>query len=374
MTFFLLTAIIILVCSYGILMAGLYMGWNRIRKKNLPDSQFTPTVSIIIPYRNERGNLPELIRNLSQQEYPSELLEYVFVNDHSGDNGQEILEKQSSTLPGIIQNLSSPVGESGKKSALRLGAQSCKGDIILLTDADCQFDPGWISSMVNTFSDQNIQMVQGPVLIHPANSLAGHLQQIEFMSLMMSAAGSAGIHHPILASGANLAVRRLSYLGGCQQLKEEINTGDDMFLLEFIKRENKKSIVYLAAREAIVRTAAASTFTHLWHQRKRWTSKATNYSDPEIFGVALLVLLMNLTIVSSLMYSIFFGTLILLPLFLWAIKTLTELPLIVSGSRFYSNTKNLIWYFVAQLIYPFYVVFVVIAGLFGSFNWKNREN
>lgn len=371
MTPFLLIAILFVVSSYGILMAGLYMGWNRIRRKKLPDIQLSPTVSIIIPYRNESKNLPELIRNLSKQEYPSDLLEYVFVNDHSGDDGQEIVEEQSATLSGIVQHLNSPEGESGKKSALRLGAQYCKGDIILLTDADCQFEPGWISSMVNAFTDQNIQMVQGPVLIHPAKSLAGHLQQIEFMSLMMSAAGSAGIHHPILASGANIAVRRLPYLEGCHQLKEEINTGDDMFLLEFLKRKNKKSIVYLATHKAIVRTAAANTFARLWNQRKRWTSKATNYKDPEIFGVALLVLLMNLMIVSSLMYSIFFGALILLPLFLWTIKTLSELPLIVSGCRFYSISNNLIWFFAAQLIYPFYVVLIVITGVFGSFNWKN---
>jgi len=371
---FLLATIVILVSLYGILMASLFIGWQRIRKNQSSETRFYPTVSIIIPFRDESENLPGLIRNLSTQDYPSTLLEFIFVNDHSNDDGFEIIAKLSSTLPGLVLNLQNPTGESGKKAALRLGAQTCTGDIILLTDSDCQVEPRWIASMVNSFSDQELQLAQGPVLIHPAKSMAGHIQQIEFMSLMMSAAGTAGIHHPILASGANLAVRRSSYLEGCQQLKDHINTGDDMFLLEFFKRKNKRSVTYIADQDAIVRTTATNTFAQLWNQRKRWASKAPNYNDPEIFGVAILVLLMNLSIVSSLLISIFYPIWILLPLFLWGIKTITELPLIISGCRFYSISEKLAWFFVAQLIYPFYVVFVAIAGVFGSFNWKDRKH
>jgi len=37
------------------------------------------------------------------------------------------------------------------------------------------------------------------------------------------------------------------------------------------------------------------------------------------------------------------------------------------------NLEKACMVFAAQLIYPFYVVIVAIAGVFGSFNWKNRK-
>ncbi|MCK5821648.1 MAG: glycosyltransferase [Bacteroidales bacterium] len=373
MTPFFLTSAISIITIYGILMCSIWWGWQILRKKTNSKAQFYPSVSVIVPYRNERENIPDLILNLSKQDYPSKLLEYIFIDDHSSDNGFDIAVENSTILQCKVLNLQNPTDIAGKKATLRRASHYCTGDIILLTDADCQFEPEWISSMVSSFSNPGIEMVQGPVLIHPAQSLAGNLQQIEFMSLMMSAAGSAGIHHPILASGANLAVRHSSYLEGSKELKDHINTGDDMFLLEFLKRKNKKSISYQASQSAIARTTAVNTFTQLWNQRKRWTSKSTNYHDAEIFGVAILVLLLNLTMVSSLITGIFNHDWILLTAVLWGTKTLIELPLMISGCRFYSISNKLVWFFLTQLIYPFYVVFIVAAGVFGSFSWKNRK-
>ena len=372
MTPFLYVTSVILISLYGILMTSLLFGWFKVKKRLVSEMLYLPVISVIIPYRNEKENLPALINNLSRQDYPAELLEFVFIDDHSKDGGNEIVDKQSANLKSNVLHIQNPEGKSGKKVALRNGAHLCKGDILLLTDADCQFKPDWISSMAKAFSDQEIQMVQGPVLIHPTESLAGNLQQIEFLSLMMSSAGSIGIKRPILASGANLAVRRLTYLEGSKNLKDQINTGDDMFLLEYLKRENKNSIFYNASQNAIVRTRAVSSFSTLWNQRKRWTSKSTKYQDPEITGTAILVFLLNLMIVCSLFLSLFYSDLLLIPLLLLGIKTLTELPLIIAGCQFYSILKKLKWFFVAQLTYPFYVVSVAIAGVFGGFNWKNR--
>jgi len=372
MTIFILSTVIILILLYGILMYSMLLGWIKIRKNRSLKPEFFPTVSVIIPYRNESKNLSGLIHSLSKQDYASGLLEFIFVNDHSTDDSYALAIKESNKLSGTVMHIQNPEDKQGKKAALRLGSHSCNGDIILLSDADCKFESGWITSMVSPFSNLEIQMVQGPVLIHPEKSLAGNMQQIEFMSLMMSAAGSAGINHPILASGANLAVRRLSYLEGSRELKDHINTGDDMFLLEYFKKKNKKSISFQSSPLAIVRTKSVKTFTQLWNQRKRWTSKSTNYKDSEIFGVAVLVLLINLALISSLLLGFQNHEWILLPVFLWVIKTVIELPLIIAGCRFYSISNKLIWFFVTQLIYPFYIVIIAITGVFGSYKWKKR--
>ena len=139
------------------------------------------------------------------------------------------------------------------------------------------------------------------------------------------------------------------------------------------KKKNKKSIAFQARPEAIIRTKAVRNFSQFWNQRKRWTSKSINYQDSEILGTAMLVFLVNLMLVASLIWGILSPSFILVPLILWGSKTLFELPLIVSGCRFYAIPEKLIWYFLAQVIYPFYVLSVAIAGVFGNFNWKNRS-
>lgn len=374
MNIIILTAILILPLLYGILMAGLLLGWKRTKRKSKQKYLFQPSVSLIIPFRNEYHYLPGLIRNLAKQDYPSEKLEYVFVDDHSSDNGSELISSLSSDLPGKVILLESPQGNSGKKAALQHGVQSCQGEIILLTDADCQFNSKWISSMADAFSCKDVKMVQGPVLIHPVKSLAGNLQQIEFLSLMMSAAGSIGINRPILASGANLAVKRKVYLDGCRHLKDHINTGDDMFLLEHIKRQTRHAISYKAEREAIVSTSAVESFSQFWNQRKRWTAKSTKYQDSEILGTALLVLSFNMAIVLSLFIGLFNTSWLLISLSLLVFKTVAELPLIISGLQFYDLQKKLKWFLLTQIIYPFYVVFISLDGIFGNFTWKNRKS
>lgn len=374
MSIILLATVAILASLYGILMIALLVGWSKINSHIDKPGLFQPSVSVIIPFRNEYNNLPLLIQNLANQDYPDKKLEFIFINDHSSDKGSELISSLTKDLPGKTIILDNAEGISGKKAALKLGAQSCEGDIILLTDADCQFGSGWISSMTNAFSDEEIKMIQGPVLIHPAKSIVGNLQQIEFLSLMMSAAGSIGINRPILASGANLAVRHQTYLEGSKHLKDKINTGDDMFLLEFLKTQNRKSISYQAKKEAIVTTSAVESLAQFWNQRKRWTSKSTQYNDPEIIVSAIIVLLFNFLFIVTLISGIINPVWLILAGSIWIFKSLVEFPLINSGCKFYKIGNKLKWFLLTQIFYPFYVVFVSLDGVFGNFSWKNRKN
>ena len=54
--------------------------------KTPPDSTFEnslPGVSIVIPFRNEANNLPDLLKSLEAQNYPKDQLEFILVDDHS---------------------------------------------------------------------------------------------------------------------------------------------------------------------------------------------------------------------------------------------------------------------------------------------------
>jgi biofilm PGA synthesis N-glycosyltransferase PgaC len=49
------------------------------------------TVNVIIPFRNEETSLILLLNSIKKQNYPKDLVKYIFVNDHSTDKGVEIL-------------------------------------------------------------------------------------------------------------------------------------------------------------------------------------------------------------------------------------------------------------------------------------------
>jgi biofilm PGA synthesis N-glycosyltransferase PgaC len=67
------------------------------------------TVNVIIPFRNEETSLILLLNSIKKQNYPKDLVKYIFVNDHSTDKGVEILNsyiEDNKDLPIKVHHLS----------------------------------------------------------------------------------------------------------------------------------------------------------------------------------------------------------------------------------------------------------------------------
>jgi len=357
--------------AHGLLMGVMSWGWRKLKPIKKSSSINQRTVSVLIPFRNEAKNLPGLLASLAQQDLQKIDLQVVLVDDHSDDQGPELIKKHPS-FGSRFYLVHTKTDESGKKMALRAGLSHCTGEYILLSDADCIFPTGWIQSMITGFSDPACQLVQGPVALVSQNSLHARMQQIEFMSLMMSAAGSIGAKHPILASAANLGVRRTFYQKSINKLRPQVNTGDDMFLLEQAKKEGREAVSYIKSREALVQTTPASSPLALWNQRKRWSSKSINYQDHEIISTALIVWLTNALIPIGLVLVFCQVLPLFIPLSFWLVKGVFEWPLMNMGFTFYKLPRLAFWFWPTQLVYPFYIVLVSFSGVFGSFSWKGR--
>lgn len=357
---------------YSSIILGLFFGWLRLKKREEATIQ-NPSVTIIVAFKDEQSNLKALVNSLSSLIYPEEKLEFIFSNDHSSDESLELLEKLKSKLSGRVIIVSNSESESGKKAALKTAALVANSDILCFTDADCQNTTGWIKSMVRGFNDPKIQMIQGPVLITENKTLISRIQQIEFLSLMQTSAGSIGNKHELLASGANLAIRKQTYLASLDSLKTSIHTGDDMFLLEYVKKQFKKGICFDKSHDSIINTPAVKNLNVLWNQRKRWSSKATNYSDWQIILTSIVVLFTNALILVLFLLSLFDISYLQWALGALIIKTLADSPLMIAGIKFYRINHGLKWFFLTQLIYPIYVTMVAFAGVFGNFTWKNRK-
>jgi len=103
-----------------------------------------PTVSIIVPARNEEASLGSCLRSLVQQSGIS--FEIIVVDDGSTDGTREIAQ----SFPGVrvLDPGPLPTGWSGKNNAVWAGAKRARGEWLLFTDADTVHLPGSLAKSV----------------------------------------------------------------------------------------------------------------------------------------------------------------------------------------------------------------------------------
>jgi cellulose synthase/poly-beta-1,6-N-acetylglucosamine synthase-like glycosyltransferase len=100
-----------------------------------------PSVSVIVPARNEERDIEAALRSLLKLDYQP--LEIVLVDDRSTDRTGAILDRMAAESPRLnvlhVQQL--PSGWIGKNYALHVGAATSESDFLLFTDADVVMEP-----------------------------------------------------------------------------------------------------------------------------------------------------------------------------------------------------------------------------------------
>lgn len=125
-------------------------------------------VTLVMPVFNEVRTLAEILRRVVAVDFPKEI---IIVDDCSTDGSREWLElldtKGLSLLEGAVPKnenrfrvLLQPVN-SGKGAALRRGFAEAKGDIVLVQDADLEYDPRDIPRLIKPILDGNADVVFG---------------------------------------------------------------------------------------------------------------------------------------------------------------------------------------------------------------------
>ena len=109
---------------YGLVLSGFVRGMLRLKQQVQPDPSAWPSVSVIVPARNEAEVLERTLHSLLAQDYPGEW-EIVVVDDRSSDSTPQILTalaRHHSRLRALTVNEAHP--RSPKKNALALGIRS----------------------------------------------------------------------------------------------------------------------------------------------------------------------------------------------------------------------------------------------------------
>jgi chlorobactene glucosyltransferase len=104
-----------------------------------------PSLSVIVPARNEVQNLGRLLPSLKRMRYPGPH-EIIVVDDHSTDGTAEIAQAHGARVVSLQAGL--PCGWKGKPHACHQGALAAQGEWLLFTDADTVHEPDGPRSVV----------------------------------------------------------------------------------------------------------------------------------------------------------------------------------------------------------------------------------
>ncbi len=366
--------LILLALSYSLLIGFFTAGWYKNQKRKPNHKKDYPFISVIIPFRNEASNLYGLIQNLKSQNYPTEKFEILFSDDFSDDRSAEIISKEIRELSNFHLIKPYDKDEAGKKAAIERAVNRARGEIIVNTDSDCSMGKKWLEIIGHEFLNPDLQMLLAPVDIeYSSKSLFPKFQSLEFMSLMGVTGGSANMGYPVMANGANMAIRKSKMLEARGKMRgRKLLSGDDMFLLHAVKKLYTGRIRFLKKRKAIVKTKSADSLQKFFKQRARWSSKSTAYCDVFTIFTGVTVAAINIFIV-LLIPGFLFNPELLKPLaILWIIKLIVDFP-ILAGVAGFMGKGRLLWLYVPlQFLYPFYVTFTLIIAVFTRTNWKSR--
>jgi hypothetical protein len=125
--------------------------------------QRKPSVSVIIPARNEAGNIRSIFERVPLMGSRTEL---IFVEGHSTDRTLSEIKKQITHFPKSNASLYQQTGK-GKGDAVRYGFQKASGDILMILDADLTVAPEDLPRFYEAIAANRGDFINGVRLVYP---------------------------------------------------------------------------------------------------------------------------------------------------------------------------------------------------------------
>ncbi len=137
-------------------------------------------LSVVIPVYNEERWLAELVRRVQAVEIPKEL---ILVNDCSTDGTPAILAQLEKQYPNV-RVIHQPKNQ-GKGAALRTGFKHCTGDVVIVQDADWEYDPAEYPKLIQPILEGRADCVFGSRFIGESHRVLYYWHSVANRALTM---------------------------------------------------------------------------------------------------------------------------------------------------------------------------------------------
>lgn len=239
---------------------------RRKKRKELTPGEKLPSVSIIVPVKDEEMVIGRLLRALTRLDYPPEKMEIIIVEDGSVDKTTEICREYVREYPNQIR-LIHQLPSKGKPPALNYALKHVRGEIVAVFDADSVPDPDALLNAVKYFQDSSVAAVQGRTcsINEDQNVLTKFVSYEETITFNIYLQGKDALNLFVPLAGSCYFIRR--------SVIEEVHGWDDESLSEDIEMSVRLAlsgynIKYASDVRSLQETPAS--LTQLIGQRIRW--------------------------------------------------------------------------------------------------------
>ena len=334
-----------------------------------------PMLTLIIPARNAAETLPALLQDIHAQRYPKERTEVLVIDDGSEDNTTTFVRDMMRMWPQLRVLKGDGVG---KKAAITQGVREATGALIILTDADARCGADRVRRIAAHWRATNADLVLLPVRTEGLGGFLGQVQEDEQAALLAAGAASAIGGSPLLANGANMAFTKEAFIAVHGYDGDRFASGDDMFLLERMKRAGKH-ISFLLDREVMVTVEAERVVAAFWQQRLRWAGKMRAIRGAGTW-VGVLGLLLPWFLVFASGWSVphvHIGQgllrITLLIASAWLLWLLSVIGLVREAKKFLGQKHSAFATALSLFMFSVYAPVVAVVSMFARPVWKGRR-
>jgi cellulose synthase/poly-beta-1,6-N-acetylglucosamine synthase-like glycosyltransferase len=231
-------------------------------------SKFEPSVTILIPARNEEKVIGRLLQRLTELTYPKNKLQVIVINDASDDQTCKIVRDFHKKCPYIeLISRDKSSGGKGKSAAMNHGFRKSNGEIVLCFDADYYPQQDIVEHLISAFVDPTVGGVQGRVVVlnEPQNIITRliALERVGGYRVDQEARDNLGL---IVQFGGTVGGFRSSLLKSLNGWDESMLSEDtDLTLRTYLLGYKIKYEVTAECYEE-----AVDNWHAYWRQRYRW--------------------------------------------------------------------------------------------------------
>jgi hypothetical protein len=137
---------------------------NNVRDSRLSADSQLPSISIIVPARNEAGTIKKIAEELPTL---GSFTEVIFVEGNSTDDTRDVIKKVAAEYRGPLKIICAVQDGKGKGDAVRKGFDMATGDILAIFDADMTVPPEEMSKFYSALVNNRGDFINGSRLVYP---------------------------------------------------------------------------------------------------------------------------------------------------------------------------------------------------------------